>query len=307
MDYVTRQLINLTKKLRKESRKVLVELQHSIDKHTEAVEKAAKAQEKQAQANADIFSQIKQSQSRIYEHNARNESWKQMDWVKLSVEIATLFVIFAYTTLTAYQLIQVTISADAAKTSADTAQKELVQANRPWLGADHLTFTAPVRIVKLGGAPDLYMLQALMAYKYEIRNYGKDPALRVHYHAEAIEFRLGTDVVDGAQDMRCKAADGEFSKDIGNGAAIFPSDFLDATNDNAPGILIQPRKIFGNNAPDTANGKFYIAGCTSYVDQFFDITKAVHHTRFCFISDSPLRQIAMGTELRRCRREIRAD
>ena len=40
MDYVARQFINLTKKFRKESRKVLTELLHSLQQHTEAIRKA---------------------------------------------------------------------------------------------------------------------------------------------------------------------------------------------------------------------------------------------------------------------------
>jgi hypothetical protein len=228
------------------------------------------------------------------------------DKTKPFVEVAGIVLLAIYTFYTIKMYCSNKKAAEAAESAANVSQKALVQANRPWLSAEHLIFTAPVQIVKIG-PPDLYMLQAMMAYKYEIRNYGKDPALRVHYHAEALESRLGTDNVDSRQDFSCKAADGEFFKDIGNGAAVFPNDYLEAVNDNAPGILFQPREIFGNEVPDATKGTFYVAGCASYEDQFFDITRRVHHTRFCFISDKPLGQIAMGDELRRCRREIRAD
>lgn len=47
MDYVTRQFINLTKKFRKESRKVLAELLRAIQQQTEAIRKTNKRQDTQ--------------------------------------------------------------------------------------------------------------------------------------------------------------------------------------------------------------------------------------------------------------------
>jgi hypothetical protein len=203
-------------------------------------------------------------------------------------------------------------TATAAKSAAETSQKELVRDNRPWLGTDHLVFIAPVRIVKIG-PPEMFMLQAQMSYKYEIRNYGKDPALRTYYHAESVESRFENQI-DARQDLSCQWADGELFEDvsIGSGSAIFPNDFLEVASD-APGILFTPvgeHETVGSKsgpAPDAAKMPFFVVGCVSYADQFFDITKTAHHTRFCFKSEVPLKEIGEKTELRRCKREIRAD
>ncbi len=133
MDYVTRQFINLTKKVRKESRKFLIELRDSIEKHTQAAEKAANAQQKHAEANEFILAKISEQATPARKDKTREPSHSPIEWIKLAVSIGTLFVVAAYTALTAYQLIQLKVSADAAKSAADTAAKQLEMSERPWI------------------------------------------------------------------------------------------------------------------------------------------------------------------------------
>jgi hypothetical protein len=59
MDYVTRQFINLTKKLRKELRKTLSALSNSLQKQTEAIKEAAKRYRQQPQEPQSVSAEIR--------------------------------------------------------------------------------------------------------------------------------------------------------------------------------------------------------------------------------------------------------
>jgi hypothetical protein len=144
MDYVARQFINLTKKFRKESRKALIELKDAIQKNTKAAEKAADAQEKQAHAETLILPAINAPRPQIHEYGTSEKSRHPMEWLKLGVSIATLLVVGAYTALSAFQLVELKISAEAAKRSAETGSKEFELSQRPWVSITDVTPASPL-------------------------------------------------------------------------------------------------------------------------------------------------------------------
>jgi hypothetical protein len=126
MDYVTRQFINLTKKFRKELRKSLVDFREAIEKNTETTKKAAEAQKEQSLTNALIASAINKPQSRLHEYRAKEETKDALGWIKLAVEVAMLFIVAAYATVSALQLIEM-------KKTTDTASRQLEMIDRPWI------------------------------------------------------------------------------------------------------------------------------------------------------------------------------
>jgi hypothetical protein len=184
MDYVARQFVNLTKKFRKESRKALAKFHDAIEKNTKAVEKAAEAQKEQSQANALVTAAVNFPRSRIHEYCAREKSRNPMAWLKLAIEVATLFVLVAYTSLTAFQLLQLKISADAANSAAVTAAKQLELTDRPWVTID-ASITAPLT----------YDGKAVrIAFSFVPKNIGRSPAQGVLIVPELIPAFMGDDV-----------------------------------------------------------------------------------------------------------------
>jgi hypothetical protein len=184
MDYVTRQFIHLVKKFRKESRKALIKFHDAIEKNTKATEKSAEAQKEQAQSNALVASAINAPRSYIHEYRAHEQSRNPMQWIKLGVSIATLVVVSAYTALTAYELIQLKISAGAAQSAADTAAKQLEMTDRPWVAID-VAITSPLTYNDQG---------AQMSFSFIPKNIGHSPAQNVLIIPELIPVFMGDDV-----------------------------------------------------------------------------------------------------------------
>jgi hypothetical protein len=133
MDYVTRQFINLTKKFRKEFRKALNDFQKALHKQTEATQEAAKSQQEQTDAYKLFLAKLDNRPTGESYTKTDKESRKPMEWIKLAVEIAMLFVVAAYAAVTSFQLVEMKIASDAAARSADTAQQQLEASERPWI------------------------------------------------------------------------------------------------------------------------------------------------------------------------------
>jgi hypothetical protein len=126
MDDVTRELVNLIKKSCEESRNALIDIKDAIRKNAEATEKSAEAEKEQSQANALVISAINKPQSQLHEYRAREETQEVLGWIKLAVEVAMLFVVAAYATVSALQLIEM-------KKTTDTASRQLEMTERPWI------------------------------------------------------------------------------------------------------------------------------------------------------------------------------
>jgi hypothetical protein len=129
MDYVTRQFINLTKKFRKELRLHLSDLSKAIDKHADATKEATHAYKNHTEANNLVLAKLDKAHPKNRHDQEREAPRNPLQWMQLAINAATFFVVGAYTLVAAYQLIEMKISSEAAKQTADAA----IAAQRPWL------------------------------------------------------------------------------------------------------------------------------------------------------------------------------
>ena len=186
MDYVTRQFINLAKKLRKDVRKSLDGIKKSLDKKIESDKEARKSAH--TNGNANPFSLElrfpRSIQTRTVVDTKQNEP---IEWLKLAVGVATLVAVVAYTVLAAYQLEEMRISAkaagDAAKTADDTfkaSQNIFVINERPYMVLD--------------GAPQFQHPPAIdtpIKVNVTIKNIGKTPADKISLTVSLVKFVPG--------------------------------------------------------------------------------------------------------------------
>jgi hypothetical protein len=190
MDYVTRQFINLVKKFRKESRKALVDFKDAIEKNTKATEKAAQAQEEQSQTNALIASAIHEPQSSLHEYRTAEKTNNPLVWIKLAIEVAMLFIVAAYASVSAFQLIEV-------QRQTNTAQQQFEAMDRPWVvvtGPD-ISFDGPV----------VYNDGVTLPVVFSPRNVGRSPAQNIWIESKIVPGIMGTDVSEERNKL-CEAA-----------------------------------------------------------------------------------------------------
>jgi len=183
MDYVTRQFINLTKQFRKDFRSALDDLEKALQKQTEAIQKSAKAQKEHAEAEKFVLAKLENGRPRESHAKTNEKAQHPMEWIKLAVEIAMLFVVAAYAAVTSFQLIEMKItsdaavkSANAAKSAADTAAEELELSQRPWVDFSF-------RII---GGLHQESNGITLKVDFSLKNIGHSPALDVF--PEAIGF-----------------------------------------------------------------------------------------------------------------------
>ena len=198
------------------------------------------------------------------------------------------------------------ISADAAKSAANTAHDALVKSNRPWLGIDGtLTILSPVKVSSIKLNPQQpAQTQIEDSASFTIKNFGKDPAFHVTFYTEIVSTQHAGKVKEYFQDFReatrssCAMADST-SKPVvpgeeGSGSTIFPNNAIRIPRD--PLNTISPTQ--------RTDVSLVVVGCISYRDQF---QKTPHHTGFCFTSYSPMSTIAAGQQLGQCLMNEEAD
>jgi hypothetical protein len=121
MDYVTRQFINLTKKLRKELRSALLLLNKSIEHQTEAIRKADNAN-KQGQRAPTSRAELYVPQSERYKQETKDTRQSIIEHWKLYAEIIGILVVVAYTTVSFLQLRELSKQYPELHTSAQAAE-----------------------------------------------------------------------------------------------------------------------------------------------------------------------------------------
>ncbi len=130
---VTKQFLSLARKLKKELRNGLNDLQKALQKQTEAAKKASEAQQEQTAAQQLVLAELENHSPRERHAERNEESRHPMQWIKLAIEIAMLFIVAAYAAVSAFQLVQMKNAADAAKSAAETAANQLELTERPWI------------------------------------------------------------------------------------------------------------------------------------------------------------------------------
>jgi hypothetical protein len=139
MDYVTRQFINLTKKLRKELRDAVRSLDKALTKQSAAIKEAADAS-KQGQHTPTLRTEFHIPQSDRYKQETKDARKSIIEFWKVYIEIVGILVVVAYTTVAAFQLREMTkqypelhTSAEAARTAADVAKEALYSVQRAFV------------------------------------------------------------------------------------------------------------------------------------------------------------------------------
>jgi hypothetical protein len=103
MDYVTRQFINLTKKLRRELRAALTSLSDGIKKQTAAIDKATETN-KQRQQPPTLRTELHIPQADRYKQETQDTRKSIIEFWKVYVEVIGIIVVGAYTTVAFFQL-----------------------------------------------------------------------------------------------------------------------------------------------------------------------------------------------------------
>jgi hypothetical protein len=121
MDYVTRQFINLTKKLRKELRAAIQSLDKGLTKQSEAIQEATEAA-KQRQQAPTLRAELHVPQSDRYKQETNDTRKTIVEYWKAYIEIVGIVILAAYTTVTALQLREMIKSTGAAEEAAAAAR-----------------------------------------------------------------------------------------------------------------------------------------------------------------------------------------
>jgi hypothetical protein len=200
-------------------------------------------------------------------------------------------------------------SANAAKKAADTARDAFTKGSRPWVGPiGSLTLTQPM-LNQTQRNGDKILVVKNISDKFNLKNFGKDPALFVSSVTQIVEPSLVSDAaaltaqVAKTQLQACLNADKQAVSKAIPGQVVFPDDtseFEELANGlarNIPVAQFDEKRDTGSDAP------LMLAGCISYRDQF----KVIHHTRTCFISNVPAIKLTTGSQLRICHSQQNAD
>lgn len=196
MDYVTRQFINLTKKLRDDFRKSLTSLGidlHDIKNAIQSIDKNAQAQQQKEQPKPEVVAILHEPESVQAQRKADGDGTKRRDRIRLLVEWLTLFAVIFYGYMAVRQWReqiaarhQIQRSVEAANRSAGAAeaantatQERFRGEQRPYLWADPRPYF-PVPNTKnlalINPAPNG---QFDVAAIIDIKNAGHSPAIDV--------------------------------------------------------------------------------------------------------------------------------
>lgn len=171
-----------------------------------------------------------------------------------------------------------------------------------------LTLTQAVQIQTKQNGDKVFLLKAV-SDKFSGRNFGRDPALFVRPIMDIAEPAREVDAkalraeISKKQDKTCQMADKEAISGAVPGIVVFPgapAEFEDPLTFSLRTIL---QTQFDETKDEGRDGPLMLVGCISYRDQF----RAVHHTRFCFISNDPISKLTTGSQLRLCHGSQSAD
>lgn len=173
-------------------------------------------------------------------------------------------------------------AADAATRAANTAQDSLVKIQRPWVG--------------IVGYPDLLEPLKIGQYldskvKAILQNFGGAPATHVVMRLIVpASPEIGTNEIP----WTCKIPEMEIAS--GAGVYIFPNNILPYVTGS------QGNSGYGSK-PVAGTVPFRVIGCIVYSDQF----KTIHHTTFCYYSNSSISQAKPHEPMWPCQQDEEID
>jgi hypothetical protein len=202
MDYVTRQFINLTKKLRKDFRKALTSLGvdlHDIKTSIQSIDEHAKAKQDHERPQQIAVAEAHKPETTENKSGGYNNGAARRDRIRLFLEGLTLAAVVFYGYMAVRQWRE-QISArhqtqgavDAANRSAaaaETANANAVEAERPWIG---LSQFSPENLEPDTAAIALFVVinagkrPALVEFEFGIHRYATFPKYP-HYGGEDTE------------------------------------------------------------------------------------------------------------------------
>lgn len=201
------------------------------------------------------------------------------EWIKITIEAATLLAVIWYAVVASGQLTQMRNATKAAKRSADAAARaaaidaeQLDLSERPWLAVK----ATPIK-------PGLWWVkrsQAALQINVSISNVGKSIAKGIQVSANLVPMPPGLPIaVDAAQRERSLC-----SHDSPGGAGwfdLFPTDrpaerrlSISATT---PAVAAQAVAPAGGDSHSFVG--LYVVGCVSYLSSY---STQVHHTDFAY-------------------------
>jgi hypothetical protein len=213
------------------------------------------------------------------------------------VLLTFLLAIAAFTQALIYgiQLGPLRRSAAAATNANSIANNTLVESNRAWVGIEGTMVIDPIQLTKDRNGTTINATSF-----FTIKNFGKAPAMHVGWDALIVAYQQGEDFAvehhmqtfKQEADVTCRMSDMQGAQPLQgpsyeSGLYIFPDNRITTKqplNDTSPNPIL--------------NTWLTVAGCISYKDQFKDT--AVHHTRFCFMSDGAINTAAKRQALHPC-------
>jgi hypothetical protein len=274
MNDLTRQLIALIRKLRHDVHQALEELrliQQVSDSHYEQY--SSDRNSDTSEKDGDVLAAIKAIQDAKDSAEAKKYALDhrryRLEWKGYRISRLTTIFLFFYTTLTLIIAGYSIRSANAAKSSADTA----VTSIRPWVGLEDNIIENPV----------LVFGQSFPALtpRYKIKNFGKTPAVSENDSIQALT----------QESLQEPQAWEYFSKSCrGQMPRFFQPDIAKASWFNSgqmifPGQVIQNKRIGDSDIPikgSTLSNQSHLANIWLFVCITYWQGTTEHHSRYLF-------------------------
>jgi Flp pilus assembly protein TadG len=190
MDYVTRQFINLTKRLLRETRKAFTSLGvdlHHIKDAIQSIDKNAHANQQKEQPKIEVVALVHEPEGAEAKRRAEYDRTQRRDRVRLLVEWLTFFAVVFYGYMAVRQwreqisarrqaqsAVEAAVRAANAAETANTNAKEQFRADeRPYIAIAPAGDTTKIWIVASGEH------KGHLAVEIHISNYGKSPAIEI--------------------------------------------------------------------------------------------------------------------------------
>jgi hypothetical protein len=221
MDHVTRQFINLTKKLRKELRVALSDLKGALHKQTEAIREANQRRDNEQCPSPEIIAAVNLPE-RIGVHQNAKDTRDERNYKRATFFVTSLtfgaVIVYAVLVFWQYQeMIQNTIAAKiaaiAARDASRTAAAQLELAERPWVDA----------AIMLNGPLTWNVNGANLPVKVILNNTGHSPALSTDVSPTPLIGAIARANAYSERDRLCQDAMQVAVKNPGFGNALFPN------------------------------------------------------------------------------------
>jgi len=278
MDYVTRQLVNLTRKLREEVRNSVSDLSNALQKQSKSIDEAKESYRNQAEkpqavvATAEVhFSPDVERQQRAEQNKAR-----LLQEIIAFAAVGAFFAAAFYAYIAYFQWREMIAATDAAQQSVFESRRNRIQAGkaldatvqqfhleqRAWIGVDNFSIKPLVPNQKLH-------------VEGKITNSGKTPAFNTTMAITMHFAEKSEDISKFAVSPRRAKAPKEI---IPSAAVLFPG--------NPKTVMSESSFALDKNAIQEINARHrlvYIFGEIGYTDAF----SASHLTTFCVLYDPP--------------------